>query len=66
MFFDLNVPVPRFSPQNTSKKGKQPQQSEGQSTFSIPQISVIEARIDILVHCQSKFCFFNNLLNNLK
>ena len=36
MFFDLNVPVQKISPQNV--KG--------------PQISTIEARVDILVHCQ--------------
>ena len=60
MFFDLNVPVHRFSPQNASKKGKQ--SSEGQSSFSIPQINAIEARVDILVHCQRKNHLFSKTI----
>jgi ribonuclease P/MRP protein subunit RPP1 len=58
MFFDLNVPVhhPQTS-QNLSKKakGKQPQQ-QTDVTWSPAQIGAIEARIDLLVHCQFQFC----------
>ena len=49
MYFDLNVPV---HSQTFSKKGKQPQKSY--EAFNVPQITAIEARVDILAHCESK------------
>jgi ribonuclease P/MRP protein subunit RPP1 len=56
MYFDLNVHVPGSGrptevSQSKKGKGKQPQQSSS-ATYSAAQITVIEARIDLLVHCQ--------------
>jgi len=54
MFYDLNVPVAAYEVAGTSQskksKGKQPQQST--ELFTPAQIAAIEARVDILVHCE--------------
>jgi ribonuclease P/MRP protein subunit RPP1 len=56
MYFDLNVPVPtraQLLGQSQSKKGKgkQPQQSNV-VVYTAAQIAVIEARVDLLLHCE--------------
>ena len=54
MFYDLNVPVTAHeitgASQSKKSKGKQPQQSA--ALFTPAQIAAIEARVDILVHCE--------------
>ena len=65
MFFDLSVPIePVYSSPSTSKKtkGKAPQQGpqppqHGSQPYTQAQISAIEARIDLLVHCPHYFLF---------
>ncbi|PPQ82266.1 hypothetical protein CVT26_010064 [Gymnopilus dilepis] len=50
MFFDLNIPVQKATQkQNSSKKGKQPQQEVAVS-WTPSEISAIEGRIDLLIH----------------
>jgi hypothetical protein len=51
MFFDLNIPVPSLGHPALSKKGqgKSPQQT---SSFNTAQLGAIEARVDLLIHCQ--------------
>ena len=57
MYFDLNVPVSAPASSVTKKgKGKQ-----GPITFSGPEINAIEARIELLVHCQTLFPFASML-----
>jgi ribonuclease P/MRP protein subunit RPP1 len=55
MFFDLNVPVPQAR-QTHSKKGKgknlQPANASA-VVYTAAQISAIDTRVDLLVHCQS-------------
>jgi hypothetical protein len=64
MYFDLNVNVPGSGQlaglsQSKKGKGKQPQQPNS-VVYSAAQMAVIEARIDLLIHCQ---CFSDrNLL----
>jgi hypothetical protein len=58
MFFDLNVPVPsvgQSSAQVASKKGKGKQQAHGAPsvTYNATQVNAVEARIDLLVRCES-------------
>lgn len=60
MFFDLNIPVPVVSSNapTQSKKGKGKQQQSQvvtTVTFSPGQISALEARLDLLVHCQCTY-----------
>lgn len=62
MFFDLNVPItahqgPGAALQSKKNKGKQPQ-ATNTNVFTPAQVAVIEARIDLLVHCQSLVPFF--------
>lgn len=57
MFADLNVPVPTLTKQQltqaASKKGKGKQEQTGPPpAFSPAQITAIESRLDLLVHCQ--------------
>jgi len=57
MFFDLNVPVVAHQGhgaalQSKKSKGKQPQVTSTNVVFTPAQVVVIEARIDLLVHCQ--------------
>jgi hypothetical protein len=56
MFFDLNVPVPgsgQFYGGSQSKKGKQEQARDPNPISYTPaQISAVENRVDLLVHCQ--------------
>lgn len=49
MFFDLNLPID-LPPTAKKSKGKAPQQAVIEYTPA--QISDIEARIDLLVHCK--------------
>lgn len=66
MYFDLNVPVPipaslasSSNAGNQSKKGKgkaqqqQPSQAASAVVYSPAQITALEARIDLLIHCRS-------------
>lgn len=59
MFFDLNVPVPSVgqSSQIASKKGKAKQQAQSTAsvTYNATQIKTVEARVDLLVRCESHF-----------
>ena len=62
MFFDLNVPVVAHQGhgavlQSKKSKGKKPQVTST-VVFTPAQIAAIEARIDLLVHCQSFISFF--------
>ena len=60
MFFDLNVSVgsvAQSSVQVTSRKGKGKQQPNG-ATFNATQINAIEARVDLLVRCESLLSSF--------
>ncbi|KAI9462578.1 RNase P subunit p30-domain-containing protein [Boletus coccyginus] len=55
MFFDLNVPVVAHQGhgaalQSKKSKGKQPQVTGTNAVFTPAQVTVIEARIDLLVH----------------
>ncbi|TFK32377.1 RNase P subunit p30-domain-containing protein [Crucibulum laeve] len=52
MFFDLNVPVPSLSTnsQSSSKKGKGKQVEAPKQAYTPAQISVLDARVDILAH----------------
>ena len=56
MYFDLNVPVPGSGQPlglSQSKKGKGKQVAQPNFiSYTAAQISVIEDRIDLLVHCQ--------------
>ena len=58
MFIDLNVPVPFVTPTGNvlskKQKGKQPQQQQERPpvAFTPAQLSALEARIDLLVHCR--------------
>ena len=49
MFFDLNLPIDAL-PIPKKSKGKAPQQANVEYTPA--QISDIEARIDLLIHCK--------------
>ncbi|KAL4066000.1 RNase P subunit p30-domain-containing protein, partial [Scleroderma citrinum] len=53
MYYDLNVPVIAYettgASQSKKSKGKQPQST---ALFTPAQIAAIEARVDILVHCE--------------
>ncbi len=59
MFIDLNVPVPTVTFQGTAQpkkaKGKQTQHQQQLPaiSFTPAQLNAIEARIDLLIHCQS-------------
>lgn len=62
MYFDLNVPVVAHQGHGTAlqskkNKGKQPQ-ATSTVVFTPAQVTAIEARIDLLVHCQSFVAFF--------
>jgi ribonuclease P/MRP protein subunit RPP1 len=56
MYFDLNVPIPlpstSLAGQSNKGKGKQVQSSNS-TLFTPAQLTAIEARIDLLVHCPS-------------
>ena len=63
MFFDLNVPVVAHhshgaAPLSKKNKGKQPQVT-ATVVFTPAQIAAIEARTNLLVHCQSFAAFFH-------
>ncbi|KAH7890653.1 RNase P subunit p30-domain-containing protein [Phlebopus sp. FC_14] len=65
MFFDLNVPVVAHEFQGAAQsrkgKGKQPQQNPA-ITFTPPQITAVEARIDLLVHLGYNVIAFNQIV----
>ena len=61
MFADLNIPVPTLSKQQLSQassiskksKGKQDQNAPA-PTYTPAQITAIESRLELLVHCQRR------------
>lgn len=64
MFFDLNVPVVAHQGygaalQSKKNKGRQLQVTST-VVFTPAQVAAIEARIDLLVHCQSFIIFFTS------
>lgn len=64
VYFDLNVPIP-FNIKSTSAskkdKGKGKQQDAPNVMYSAAQLSTIEARVDMLVHCESDTSFYTSL-----
>lgn len=57
MYFDLSVPIPGTGkpsgqPQSKKFKGKQPQPSSPEIIYSALQITALENRIDLLIHCE--------------
>lgn len=60
MFFDLNVPAPTIyhqppGGQGSSKKGKAKQPPAAPAVaYSAAQLAALDARVDLLVHCQSR------------
>jgi ribonuclease P/MRP protein subunit RPP1 len=80
MYFDLNVPVPTpalgrppNANQGQSKKGKgkannsnqnNAQQDQIPTSFSPGQITALESRIDLLVHCP--YCLPEHIINPTK